>query len=164
MSRIVLSVLLIFATGVLQAESSPAQAVFKKIKLLQGEWDGKDGDGKAVHSSFKSVVSGTTVMETLHVSGMEEMLSLYTIDAEGIQVSHFCPTNNQPRLRAVPSSANPKELDFQFTGAGNLPDASVGHEQRLVIQFEDADHITETWTWRHGNHDMPMVFHLARKL
>jgi hypothetical protein len=144
------------------AHTPPAQAAFKKMMTLEGEWEGKDDDGNPVHSSFKPVVSGTALMETLAPSGMEEMLSLFSVDGDGIQLAHYCPTNNQPRMRAAPSSADPQELDFQFTGAGNLPDSSVGHQHRMVMHFEDADHITENWTWRHGNHDMPMVFHLAR--
>jgi hypothetical protein len=145
------------------ADPKAVDSAFKKMMSLQGEWEGTDADGQKVHSSFKSVVSGTTLMETLSPTAMEEMLSLYTVDGDGIQLAHYCPTNNQPRMRAVPASANPKELDFQFLGAGNLPDASVGHQHRVVISFEDADHISENWTWRHGNHDMPMVFHLTRK-
>ncbi|MDP9159694.1 MAG: hypothetical protein M3O09_05625 [Acidobacteriota bacterium] len=101
-------------------------------------------------------------METLSAADMEEMLSLYTVDGDGIQLAHYCPTNNQPRMRAVPDSTDPKELDFKFTGAGNLPDMAVGHQHRVVIRFEDADHIVESWTWRHGDRDMPMVFHLTR--
>jgi hypothetical protein len=38
-----------------------------------------------------------------------------------------------------------------------------GHQHHLVIRFEDEDHITEIWTWRHDGMDMPMVFHLTRK-
>ena len=163
MFRIVLPQVLILSAGLAYAQSNPAPAAFKKMMQLQGEWDGKDADGKPVHSSFKSMVSGTTLMETLAPSGMEEMLSLYSVDKDGIQLSHYCPTNNQPRMRAVLSSADPKELEFQFTGAGNLPDISTGHQDHLVIRFEDADHITEIWTWKQGNHEMPMEFHLARK-
>jgi hypothetical protein len=146
-----------------QAQTISAQAAFKKMMTLEGEWEGKDADGNPVHTSFKRVISGTAVMETLAPCGMEEMLSLFSVDKDGIQLAHYCPTNNQPRMRAVPSSADAQELDFQFTGAGNLPDSSAGHQHRMVLHFEDADHITENWTWRHGNHDMPMVFHLARK-
>jgi len=146
-----------------QAQTTSAQAAFKKMMTLEGEWEGKDADGNPVRTSFKPVISGTAVMETLAPSGMEEMLSLFSVDGNGIQLAHYCPTNNQPRMRAVPSSADPQELDFQFTGAGNLPDSSVGHQHRMVLHFEDADHITENWTWRHGNHDIPMVFHLVRK-
>lgn len=145
------------------AEPKPVHSAFTKMMSLEGEWEGTDTDGQKVRSSFKSVISGTTLMETLAPTGMEEMLSLYSIDGDGIQLAHYCPTNNQPRMRAVPSSEDPKELDFQFTGAGNLPDISVGHQHRVVIRFEDSDHIIEHWTWRHGDHDAPMVFRLARK-
>jgi hypothetical protein len=147
----------------LQAASKPVDGAFHKMMSLKGDWAGTDADGKPVRSSFKPVISDTTIMETLSPSGMEEMLSLYSIDGDGIQLNHYCPTNNQPRMRAVPDTADPKELDFQFTGGGNLPDVSVGHQHRLIIRFEDADHITESWTWRQGTHDMPMVFHLSRK-
>jgi hypothetical protein len=163
MPRIVLMLFFALTLSAQQAVPSPAVSAFKKMMSLKGEWEGKDADGNAVRSLFQAVVSGTTLLETLAPTGMEEMLSLYSMDGDGIQLAHYCPSNNQPRMRAVPSGGDPKELEFKFTGAGNLPDIAVGHQHRLVIQFEDADHITETWTWRHDNHDMPMVFHLARK-
>jgi hypothetical protein len=159
----VLAIFLLVGVCAFGAEPKAVDSAFKKMMSLQGEWDGTDADGKNVHSSFKSVVSGTTLMETLSPSGMEEMLSLYTIDGDGIQLAHYCPTNNQPRMRAVPGSDDPKELDFQFTGASNLRDTSVGHQHRVVIRFEDANHISESWTWKQGDHEMPMLFHLARK-
>jgi hypothetical protein len=155
--------LLLLSAVFLHAAPHNVDSAFKKMMALQGHWEGKDADGNVVRTSFESVVSGTALLETLAPSGMEEMLTVYSVDGDGIQLAHYCPTNNQPRMRALPVSGDPQELDFQFTGAGNLPDISVGHQHRLVIRFEDSDHITETWTWRHGNHDMPMVFHLARK-
>lgn len=154
---------LILTTSFLLATPKPVDAAFKKMMSLTGEWDGQDTEGMPVHSSFKRVISGTALMETISPHGMEEMLTLYSLDGDGIQLAHYCPTNNQPRMRAVPASADPKELDFQFTGAGNLPDMNVGHQHRLIIQFEDSDHIMESWTWRQGTHDTPMVFHLSRK-
>ena len=161
MPRIFLVLLLLFA-GFLQAAPRPVDAAFKRMLSLEGEWEGKDAGGNPVKSTFKQVVSGTTLMETLSPTGMEAMLSLYSLDGDSIQLAHYCPTNNQPRMRAEPS-ADADELDFQFSGAGNLRDPSVGHQHRLVIRFEDADHITESWTWKQNNHEMPMVFHLSRK-
>jgi hypothetical protein len=163
MLRVLVSLILLVSSAAFGADSNLSKPAFKKMMQLQGEWAGTDADGKPAHSSFKAVVAGTTLMETLAMSGMEEMLSLYTVDGDGIQLSHYCPTNNQPRMRAIPASADPQELDFKFTGAGNLPDVSVGHQNRMVIRFEDANHISETWTWRRGDHDMPMVVHLARE-
>jgi len=139
---------------------SPA---FQKLQSLAGEWEGKDDGGMAAKTSFKLVVANTTVMETLLAHGMEEMLTLYTVDGDGIALVHYCPTNNQPRMRAVPKTAEIKELDFAFTGAGNLPELSRGHQQRLVLRFQDPNHITEEWTWRSNGRDAVTVYHFTRR-
>lgn len=139
----------------------PSSPAFKKIQALAGEWEGKDADGMSAKTNFKVVVANTTVMETLEMHGEPEMLTLYTADGDGIALVHYCPTGNQPRMRA-PKSAGLSELDFQFTGAGNLPDLSIGHQQRLVLRFEDENHITEEWTWRSQGKDSVTVMHFAR--
>jgi hypothetical protein len=66
-------------------------------------------------------------------------------------------------MRAVPSSGDVKQLTFTFLSAGNLPRIAVGHEHKMVLDFEDRDHITERWTWRKNGKDTDMVYHLARK-
>jgi len=149
------------ASSVLAAPHSTA--AFKKLQGLAGEWVGTDDKHQPVKISFKAIVSNTAVMETLSPSGMEEMVTVYSLDGDGIALVHFCPTNNQPRMRAVPGTDEVKELAFDFQGASNLPSPNTGHQHHLVIRFEDQDHITEIWTWRHDGMDMPMVFHLTRK-
>lgn len=149
------------ASNVLAASHSAA--AFKKLQALGGEWVGYDDKHQPVKTNFKSIVSNTAVMETLSPSGMEEMVTVYSLDGDGIALVHFCPTNNQPRMRAVPGTDEVKELAFDFQGASNLPSPNTGHQHHLVVRFEDEDHITEIWTWRHDGMDMPMVFHLARK-
>jgi hypothetical protein len=138
-------------------------AVFKKLQSLSGKWEGKDEHGMPVKTTFKVLASGTAVMETLSPSGMEEMVTLYSMDGDGIALVHYCPTNNQPRMRVVPDSDDIKELSFDFQGAGNLKSPATGHQHHLVIRFVDADRIIETWTWRQDGKETPMVFHLARK-
>jgi hypothetical protein len=151
------------SSGAALLAASHSAAAFKKLQALAGDWEGKDEKGKPVRTSFKSIVSNTAVMETLSPSGMEDMVTVYSLDGDGIVLVHFCPTNNQPRMRVVPASDDVKELSFDFQGASNLPSPNTGHQHHLVIQFEDENHITETWTWRHEGMDMPMVFHLTRK-
>ncbi|HXN53174.1 MAG TPA: hypothetical protein VN943_14680 [Candidatus Acidoferrum sp.] len=143
--------------------ASHSAAAFKKLQALAGEWEGIDDKHQPVRTNFRSIVSNTGVMETLSPSGMEDMVTVYSLDGDGIALVHFCPTNNQPRMRAVPSTDEVKELTFDFQGAGNLPSPNTGHQHHLVIRFEDENHITETWTWRHDGMDMPMIFHLIRK-
>jgi hypothetical protein len=158
----ILAAIAFAAAGNVQA-APHSTAAFKKLQGLAGEWVGTDDKHQPVKTSFKAIVSNTAVMETLSPSGMEEMVTVYTLDGDGIALVHFCPTNNQPRMRAVPGSDEVKELAFDFQGASNLPSPNAGHQHHLVIRFEDEDHITEIWTWRHDGMDMPMVFHLARK-
>ena len=143
--------------------ASHSAAAFKKLQALAGEWEGIDDKHQPVRTNFRSIVSNTGVMETLSPSGMEDMVTVYSLDGDGIALVHFCPTNNQPRMRAVPSTDEVKELTFDFQGAGNLPSPNTGHQHHLVVRFEDENHITETWTWRHDGMDMPMIFHLTRK-
>ena len=138
-------------------------AAFRKLQSLAGDWEGKDEQGNMVRSNFKLMVSGTAVMETLNHSGVDEMVTFYTVDGDRIALLHFCPTNNQPRMRATPDSDDFKELVFEFQGAGNLKSPAEGHQHRLVLRFEDANHITETWTWRQNDKDTLMLFHLTRK-
>ena len=153
--------LIVTARG--EAGAGHSDAAFKKMQGLAGEWFGKDSHGMDAKSTFKVMVSNTTVMETLAAGGMEEMVTFYHVDGDAIALLHFCPTNNQPRMRAVPKTDDVAELTFAFEGAGNLPSLAVGHQHRLNIRFEDEDHITETWTWRENGKDTPMMFHLARK-
>lgn len=155
--------LLLFIVSVPLLASPHSATAFKKLQSLAGDWEGKDEHGMDVKTNFKVVATNTAVMETLSPSGMDEMVSLYSVDQEAIALVHFCPTNNQPRMKATPDSEDIKELVFEFHGAGNLKSPTAGHQHHLVIRFEDASHITETWTWRANGKDTLMVFHLARK-
>ena len=139
-----------------------ATPTFHKLQALAGNWDGKDGAGNTVKTKFELVAGDTAVMETLTMSGMEQMLTLYTVDGDGIALVHYCPTNNQPRMRAIPSSAAVKELVFSFQGATNLPDPSIGHEQKLILQFTSADRMVEHWTWRKNGKDTELVYNFIR--
>jgi hypothetical protein len=135
---------------------------FRQLQALAGEWQGTDGHGHAVRSTFQLIASGTAVMETLAPSGMEEMVTLYSVDREAITLVHYCPTNNRPRMRAIPRPDHPRSLVFEFQDAGNLASLADGHEHKLVIDFTDRDHIDEHWTWRRDGSDTEMTFRLAR--
>lgn len=155
---------LVVASPVLSAQQSPNPATaFHKIQSLAGEWQGKDEQGNTAKTNFKVVAGNTAVLETLAPSGMEEMLTLYNVDGDGISLVHYCPTNNQPRMRAVPGEGEPKELVFSFQSATNLATPDTGHEHKLVLQFEDKDHLTEHWTWRKNGKDTEVVYKFVRQ-
>ncbi|MBZ5719585.1 MAG: hypothetical protein LAO03_04310 [Acidobacteriia bacterium] len=146
------------------AAESQAAAAFQKIKSLAGQWEGKDDDGKPAKTNFQVVVAGTAVLETLSMSGMEDMLTVYSVDGDGVALIHYCPTNNQPRMRALPGAGNlmRMELNFIFRDAGNMPVPTTGHQQKLDMRVEDENHITESWTWRQNGHDSVQTIHFTR--
>src|SRR5262249_20976759 len=101
---------LLLSVNTLLLAATHSESAFKKLQSLAGHWEGKDAHGMAAKTSFEVVASGTAVIERLDVSGMEEMVTLYSLDRDGIALVHYCPTNNQPRMRVVPSSDDAKEL------------------------------------------------------
>ncbi len=143
--------------------ASSATAAFHQLQTLAGNWEGTGDDGMKVKSTFQLIAGDTAVMETLAMSGVDAMVSLYSIDGNSISLVHYCPTNNQPRLRATPPAGEVKRLVFTFESAGNLPDLAVGHEYKLIMDFPDKDHIVEHWTWRQNGKDTESVYHLERK-
>jgi hypothetical protein len=142
---LLLLLLILIAIAPLFAGVSSLPA-FQKIQLLAGDWEGKDEKGQPVKSNFKSIVCGAAVLETLSPTGMDQIVTVYGID-----------------MRVVPGRSDPRELAFDFVSAAHLASPAAGHQHHLRIRFDDGDHITEAWTWRQDNTDIPMVFHLARK-
>jgi hypothetical protein len=163
MKNFVAFILLVSAFALPVSADSQSAAAFKKLQSLVGDWVGKDDMGMEAKTNFKSMIANTVVMETLSAMHMEDMLTIYTVDGNSIALAHYCPTNNQPRMRATPGSGPIKELTFSFQGAGNMASDAVGHQHKLVLHFEDDDHITEEWTWRKDGKDSLMVIHFTRK-
>src|SRR5262249_59447803 len=109
-----------------------AESAFKKLQSLAGRWEGKDAHGMAAKTSFEVLASGTALMEKLEPSGMEEMVTLYSMDRDGIALVHYCPTNNQPRMRVGPASAHVKEPSLHYQAAGKSNSPAAGHRHRVV--------------------------------
>ena len=158
---LVLVALAVLAQPLCASNSNRVQDAFRKLQSLEGDWQGTDQHGQRVNSYFSSIASNTAVMETL-TQGGAEMVSLYSIEGSSITLVRYSPSNNQPHLRALPASEPVEELAFAFVGAANLSSAAVGHERKLVIDFEDKDHITEHWTWNCNGKDTETVFRLER--
>jgi hypothetical protein len=157
-----IALVLVFCATKCSAENRTA-AAFRQLTNLAGHWQGTDERGRTVKSTFELIAGNTAVMETLYPPAMEPMVTLYSVDGHAISLLHYCPTNNQPHMRAIPPAGQIKQLVFEFQGAGNLPDLSVGHEYRLAMEFQDENHIVERWTWRENGKDTVMVYHLHRK-
>ena len=140
---------------------SDAQRVLDRFKSMAGTWEGKSPSGDTSEVTYRLEAGGTTVMADMHMSS-EDMMSMYYVDGEKLLMTHFCPSNNQPRMKAV-ISPDLKTVTFDFLDATNLAGPQAGHMHRAVFLFSDADHYAEEWTWKKGDKDLKFHFEMQRK-
>jgi hypothetical protein len=158
--------LIVFAALHLCAPRSTAETAtsgFDKLKSLVGEWEGNTTSGKTAHVSYRITSGGSAVLETLKAADEPEMVTVYHHDGDSLMMTHYCMANNQPRMRVASTGAGGKQLTFDFVDATNLASPSAGHMHRLVMVFEDADHLTANWTWRENDKEQIEGFRLTRK-
>jgi len=91
------------------------------------------------------------------------MVTVYHPDGDRVLVTHYCSGNNQPRMRAAPSSSPVKQIAFSFVDVTNLANSTTGHMHKLEVVFDDNDHLTQRWTWQENGRDQTEVFHYTRK-
>jgi hypothetical protein len=146
----------------LQAQTKPAGG-FDRLKTLVGEWQATGEDGKPVTSSFRLVSNDTALEETFQGDKDHQMVTLYTPDENRVTLTHYCSMGNQPRLETPVVSATSDEFVFAFIGITNLASPEDQHMHGMVVQIDDADHFSETWTLRAKGHDTKRTFNFARK-
>jgi hypothetical protein len=132
---------------------------------LLGVWEGKLHDGKAASVTYKLVSSGTAVMETMNPSDALDMVTIYYPDGDRLMLTHYCASNNQPRMRTDAGSSDPNQLVFNYVDATNLGGSKEGVMTGLTVTFVDADHFTQTWTWmdKVGGSPTSETFQYSRK-
>jgi len=137
--------------------SAFAGSDFDRMKSLVGEWESSGTEGKT-RVRYELISNGTALMETI-IS--ENMVTIYHPDGEATLMTHYCAIGNQPRMRAQ-SSRGGDTIAFQFVDVANLKKADEGHMRRLVIKFQDKDHLTQDWTWRENGKEVKTTFRLQR--
>jgi hypothetical protein len=154
MKKTILTVLALLALGNLGYARLSND--FDRLKALAGDWEATTPEGKT-RVTYRLISNDTALMETI-IS--ENMVSVYHPDGDAVLMTHYCAIGNQPRMRAQ-SSVN-GDLKFQYVDAANLKSPNDGHMQRLVIKFQDADHVTQEWTWKENGKETTSVSHLQR--
>jgi hypothetical protein len=153
-------VTLFFASTVLLAQPS-AQQSLDRFKSMAGTWEGKSPTGDTAEVTYRLQAEGSAVMAESRL-GSENMTSMFYLDGDQLLMTHFCPSNNQPRMKAT-ISPDLKTVTFDFLDATNLASPQAGHMHRVVYLFFDADHYSEEWTWKKGDKETRMHFEMQRK-
>jgi hypothetical protein len=152
---------LLACASVAAVAQSDAQKTLDRFKSMVGTWEGKDSKGMPVVDTYQLTAGGTTVMGE-NKMGDEDMLSLFYVDGERLLMTHFCPSGNQPRMKAS-FSPDLKTVIFDFLDATNLPSLEAGHMSNAVYVFTDTDHYTAEWTWSKGEKKIVFHYEMQRK-
>jgi len=128
--------------------AASARAAYGRFQALAGSWKGESTKGWSEDVSFRVIAGGSAVLETsFDAHPAETMLTLFSLNGDELELTHYCVAKNQPRLRATAFAEGGREVTFTFVDGGNLPNRDRGHMDKAVFRFEDADHVTTRWTW-----------------
>jgi hypothetical protein len=124
--------------------SSGADAAFARLKTLVGEWEATNSSGK-LHLTYELVSGDTALLERESSDSMPSMVTLYTVDAGRLLLTHYCMLGNQPRMQAKALNPDTGELDFQFLDATNLASPAAGHMHHAKLRIVDNSHLVSEW-------------------
>jgi flagellin-like protein len=162
-ASIVGSLLLIAIAAYAQSPAKATDSGFDRLKILVGDWVATGEDGKPFTNNIRLVSNGTALEETFQTDQDNQMVTLYSADGSRVALTHYCSMGNQPRMESPVVAGTTDEFVFSFTGATNLPTPDASHMHRLALQIDDADHFSETWTFRQKNGDTKRTFNFVRK-
>jgi hypothetical protein len=128
------------------ATKPAANAVFEKLKSLEGTWDANmiTPDGEKTKVIYQVSANGTVVQETSFAGSPHEMITMYTVEGDSIVATHYCAGDNQPTLRLDASKAKGDELVFDFVNVRGRN--TKGHINGLTMKFGADGKLEESWS------------------
>lgn len=145
-----------------EEHAKPApNAVFEKLKSLQGTWDATmlKPDGEKTTVVYRVTGQDSVVMETMFAGTPHEMINMYTVDGDAVVATHYCSAGNQPtlRLNAAKSSAN--ELVFDFV---KVTGKQTTYINGVRFRFDGAK-VVEEWSSSEGGDQMILYLNAKRE-
>jgi hypothetical protein len=144
----------------------PTSQEFQQVKQLVGKWEGTstpmgpDTKPETVATEFRVTAGGSAIEENLLKGTPHEMVDMYTEESGKLAMTHYCAMGNQPHM--VMKSSGPHQIDLVMVPTAGIA-ANDSHMHRLILEFPDADHLTERWTnYTNGNPSETVVFNMTR--
>lgn len=162
MSLVLPGLVLLFAAQAPKAEAPSAAAVFQDLCELEGTWECAPGSGRKLTVSFKRYAGGTALVETWHMGGGRDSLTIYHLDGAALLATHYCPQGNQPRLQWLPDPS--PRRSFRLRDGSNLQTPGASHAAALWIERQGKDVFLRSETYvengsqEPGKPDPPLTF------
>ena len=159
---------LLFVAPLLLAATAPpsrSAAAFQQLATLAGEWEGIQ-DGEPISVKFTVTANGSALMEEdkpVNAPAMV-MITMFTVDGDRLIATHYCSARNQPQMFSTAIGDLTKDgVTFSLARVTGMKTPEDWHNTGLTITQQDADHITQRWTYRYKGTAGTTTFHYARK-
>ncbi|HVT08651.1 MAG TPA: hypothetical protein VHO67_14440 [Polyangia bacterium] len=145
--------------------AAPDPKPLQPLRKLVGTWQGNatiHDKTMPVTITYDATAGGTAIVEHLFPGTPHEMLSVYTVEGDGLAMTHYCTLGNHPKMALKRADAH--SLSFEATGGEGLRSPSELHMHAMTLAWTDGDHIRETWTsFDQGKPKDEKIFDLTRK-
>ncbi len=122
-----------------------ANAAFEKLKTLAGKRTPAMlvADGEKTNVDYRVTANGTTLIETMFPGEPHEMITMYTLDGDSINATHYCAGGNQPHMRLNAEKTDANNIVFDFVSlTGQKADSHI-----KAVRFEfDGEKVQEIWS------------------
>jgi hypothetical protein len=149
-------------TGASAHEKAKSAAAFERLISLVGEWEGTNASG-SVKATYTLVSGGSALMERMQSGNEPEMLTLYTLDGDHLNVTHYCSMGNQPQMKTATITELSGPLAFKIVQVTGMKSADEAHMIGLILTMPDKDHFTQQWTYLDKGKTQSDLFRFTRK-
>ncbi len=129
-----------------------AQAL-DRLKALAGTWEGDAEDGSGGGKAtvvYRVIARGSVVMETLFAGSDHEMVSLYSVAGNELQMVHYCSIGNQPHFRLDRAASTFDRMQFVLDGGTGFDPKTDAHIHGGRITLKGADAMEAAWDYYQG--------------
>jgi hypothetical protein len=158
-----LAALAVTATAAERAAKTASEAAFERLTSLVGEWEGAQ-QGVAIKVTYTLTADGSALMEEMRPAGSATMVTMFSVDGDRLLATHYCSAGNQPQMATEPiRETEAKPLAFSLLRVTGLKTPDTYHNTGLVVTLEDADHVTQKWSYLDHGKDGTSVFRYTRR-
>ena len=151
-----------------QAQPARQLSPIDQLRALSGTWVAvapPEKGQKPAMVVFKPTAGGSAVMETMFPGSDREMVNLFTPDANGLAMTHYCSMGNQPQMMTKTiADPSPKSLTFSLSHVYGLRTPGDWHNTGLTLTLDDTQHLTQVWTYEYNGKKGTNTFRFTRTL
>lgn len=146
---------------VVEADASVRGPLWDALSSLEGSWISETPYGPSEHV-FQVSSAGSALRELMGPGTEMEMTNMYTLDGNGVAMTHYCGAGNQPHMRAAGMDGN--RLVFESVSVADLKSTDEHYMGAMTLVLVDENTVEQHWTSiTDGTTEEMGVFTLTRK-